>query len=121
MAEAARHDRKIVIEAAVPDAREIECAVLGNDDPQASIPGERDHPSLALVNSRHNSRTGPVDHHIVPAENALVDADWVEANLDNAFERRADIGVVRKEVDGVLGGATVVQSGVGQVNDRPAR
>jgi D-alanine-D-alanine ligase len=33
-------DRKIVIEAAVPDAREIECAVLGNDDPQASVPGE---------------------------------------------------------------------------------
>jgi D-alanine-D-alanine ligase len=24
----------------VPNAREIECAVLGNDDPQASIPGE---------------------------------------------------------------------------------
>jgi D-alanine-D-alanine ligase len=33
-------DRKIVIEACVPDAREIECAVLGNDDPQASVPGE---------------------------------------------------------------------------------
>ena len=33
-------DRKIVIEAAVPDAREIECAVLGNDDPQASVVGE---------------------------------------------------------------------------------
>jgi D-alanine-D-alanine ligase len=33
-------DRKIVIEAAVPDAREIECAVLGNDEPQASVPGE---------------------------------------------------------------------------------
>jgi D-alanine-D-alanine ligase len=33
-------DRKIVIEAAVPDAREIECAVLGNDAPEASIPGE---------------------------------------------------------------------------------
>jgi D-alanine-D-alanine ligase len=33
-------DRKIVIEAAVPNAREIECAVLGNDEPQASIPGE---------------------------------------------------------------------------------
>ena len=33
-------DRKIVIEAAVPDAREIECAVLGNDDPQASVAGE---------------------------------------------------------------------------------
>ena len=33
-------DRKIVIEAAVPDAREIECSVLGNDDPEASVPGE---------------------------------------------------------------------------------
>ena len=33
-------DRKVVVEAAVPHAREIECAVLGNDDPQTSIPGE---------------------------------------------------------------------------------
>jgi D-alanine-D-alanine ligase len=33
-------DRKIVIEAAVPQAREIECSVLGNDEPEASIPGE---------------------------------------------------------------------------------
>lgn len=37
---AAEFDRKIVIEAAVPEAREIECAVLGNDEPQASVPGE---------------------------------------------------------------------------------
>ena len=37
---ALQYDRKIVIEAAVPKAREIECAVLGNDDPQVSIPGE---------------------------------------------------------------------------------
>jgi D-alanine-D-alanine ligase len=37
---ALQFDRKIVIEAAIPKAREIECAVLGNDDPQASIPGE---------------------------------------------------------------------------------
>jgi predicted RNA-binding Zn ribbon-like protein len=34
---------------------------------QPSIPGERDHPSLALVNSRHNSRTGPVEHLDSPA------------------------------------------------------
>jgi D-alanine-D-alanine ligase len=33
-------DRKIVVEAAVPAARELECAVLGNDEPQASLPGE---------------------------------------------------------------------------------
>jgi D-alanine-D-alanine ligase len=37
---AAEFDRKIVIEAAVPGAREIECAVLGNDEPEASVPGE---------------------------------------------------------------------------------
>ena len=33
-------DRKVVVEAAVPRAREIECAVLGNDDPKTSVPGE---------------------------------------------------------------------------------
>jgi D-alanine-D-alanine ligase len=33
-------DRKAVVEAAVPRAREIECAVLGNDEPEASMPGE---------------------------------------------------------------------------------
>jgi D-alanine-D-alanine ligase len=37
---AASFDRKIVVEAAVPDAREIEVAVLGNDEPEASVPGE---------------------------------------------------------------------------------
>jgi D-alanine-D-alanine ligase len=37
---AAEFDRKIVIEAAVPSAREIEVAVLGNDEPEASVPGE---------------------------------------------------------------------------------
>jgi D-alanine-D-alanine ligase len=33
-------DRKAVIEASVPHIREIECAVLGNDDPVASVAGE---------------------------------------------------------------------------------
>ena len=37
---AGEFDRKVVIEAAVPDAREIECAVLGNDEPTASVAGE---------------------------------------------------------------------------------
>lgn len=44
MDEAARFDRKIVVEQGVGGkrgkAREIECAVLGNDHPQASVPGE---------------------------------------------------------------------------------
>jgi len=44
MEEAAKFDRKIVIEEGVGGkthkAREIECSVLGNDNPQASVPGE---------------------------------------------------------------------------------
>ena len=37
--EAARYDRKIIVEEGF-DAREIECSVLGNDEPIASVPGE---------------------------------------------------------------------------------
>jgi D-alanine-D-alanine ligase len=37
---AAEFDRKVIVEAAVPEAREIEVAVLGNDTPEASVPGE---------------------------------------------------------------------------------
>jgi len=38
--EAARYDRKLLVEVAVPAAREIEVSVLGNDEPIASVPGE---------------------------------------------------------------------------------
>ncbi len=34
-----QYDRKVLIEAAC-EGREFECSVLGNDDPQASLPGE---------------------------------------------------------------------------------
>jgi D-alanine-D-alanine ligase len=37
---AASFDRRIVVEEAVPNAREIECGVLGNSAPEASVPGE---------------------------------------------------------------------------------
>jgi D-alanine-D-alanine ligase len=44
MDEAARFDRKLVIEQGVggskAKAREIECSVLGNENPMASVPGE---------------------------------------------------------------------------------
>ncbi len=36
---AARYDRKIIVEEGL-DMREIECAVIGNEEPQASSPGE---------------------------------------------------------------------------------
>jgi D-alanine-D-alanine ligase len=40
MEEALRYTRKVLVELAMEGAREIECAVLGNDDPVASVPGE---------------------------------------------------------------------------------
>ncbi len=43
LAEAARYDRKLVVEQAIGGtgkARELEVAILGNDDPQASVVGE---------------------------------------------------------------------------------
>ncbi|MCO6451175.1 MAG: D-alanine--D-alanine ligase [Caldilineales bacterium] len=38
--DASAYDRKVVVEQAVANAREIEISVLGNDDPVASLPGE---------------------------------------------------------------------------------
>jgi D-alanine-D-alanine ligase len=40
MLEAATFDRRVLVERGVVDAREIEVAVLGNDKPEASVPGE---------------------------------------------------------------------------------
>ena len=38
--DAAGFDTKVLVEAAALDCHEVECAVLGNDDPEASIAGE---------------------------------------------------------------------------------
>ena len=40
LATAAQYDRKLLAERAAGNVREIECSVLGNDDPAASVPGE---------------------------------------------------------------------------------
>ena len=38
--EAALYDRRVLVERGIANPREIEVSVLGNDDPQASVPGE---------------------------------------------------------------------------------
>ena len=38
--EAAKYDRRIIVEQSIENCREIECAVLGNNEPKASIAGE---------------------------------------------------------------------------------
>lgn len=65
---AARYDRKIMVEEMV-DGREIECAVIGNDHPEASLPGEyviHDEGARFLDYTEKYSSTGNVDF-IVPA------------------------------------------------------
>ena len=65
---AARYDRKIILEQLV-DGREIECAVMGNDKPEASLPGEyviHDEAARFLDYTEKYSSTGRVEF-VVPA------------------------------------------------------
>jgi len=65
---AAEYDRKIIIEEAV-EMREIECAVIGNDKPEASLPGEyliRDDSKAFLDYTEKYSGTGN-NEFVVPA------------------------------------------------------
>jgi D-alanine-D-alanine ligase len=65
---AARYDRKIIIEELV-DGREIECAVMGNDKPRASLPGEyviHEESARFLDYTEKYASTGNVEF-IVPA------------------------------------------------------
>lgn len=65
---AAEYDRKIIIEECL-DMREIECAVLGNDEPRASLPGEyliRDDSKKFLDYTEKYSGTGN-NEFVVPA------------------------------------------------------
>ena len=65
---AARYDRKVIVEEGL-DAREIECAVLGNDDPRASLPGEyvvHDERGAFLDYTEKYGSTGHVEF-VVPA------------------------------------------------------
>jgi D-alanine-D-alanine ligase len=61
---AARYDRKIIVERGI-DAREIECSVLGNDEPEASVPGE-----IVPANEFYDYRAKYIDENsrlLIPA------------------------------------------------------
>lgn len=66
--QAAAFDRKIIVEEAL-SAREIECSVIGNDDPKASLPGEyliRDKNKAFLDYTEKYAGTGN-NEFVVPA------------------------------------------------------
>lgn len=65
---AAEYDRKIIVEEGL-NMREIECAVLGNDEPRASLPGEyviKDESKAFLDYTEKYSGTGN-NEFVVPA------------------------------------------------------
>jgi D-alanine-D-alanine ligase len=86
-------DRKAVVEAAVPDPREIECAVLGNDEPEASVPGEvipsREFYDYEAKYLDHGSRT------IIPADLDAATVARVQALALAAFRAIDAAGMSR--------------------------
>jgi D-alanine-D-alanine ligase len=65
---ASEYDRKVIVEEGL-DMREIECGVLGNDDPEASLPGEyiiHDESKKFLDYTEKYSGTGN-NEFVVPA------------------------------------------------------
>jgi D-alanine-D-alanine ligase len=90
---AASFDRRIIVEAAVPDAREIEVAVLGNDTPEASIPGEiipsREFYDYEAKYLDESSRT------VVPADLKAADQEAIRKMAVEAFRAIDCSGMAR--------------------------
>jgi D-alanine-D-alanine ligase len=102
MALAAEYDRKIVIEAGVADAREIECAVLGNDAPEASVPGEiipsREFYDYQAKYLDEGSRT------VIPADLTAPQTDAIRQMAIDVFRAVDAAGMAR--VDFLMEGRT---------------
>ena len=93
---AAQYDRKIVVEEAV-DAREIECAVIGNDEPKASLPGEyvvHDNSAGFLDYTEKYTKTGHVDF-VVPAPVSKALATRIQKMAIQAFQSIDGAGLAR--------------------------
>src|SRR5215207_6490032 len=93
---AARYDRKIIVEEGL-DAREIECAVMGNDEPESSLPGEyvvHDEQAKFLDYNEKYSSTGHVEF-VVPAPLPKRLAEKVRRNAVRAFKAIDGSGFAR--------------------------
>jgi D-alanine-D-alanine ligase len=93
---AARYDRKIIVEEGL-DAREIECAILGNDDPEASLPGEyvvHDERGAFLDYTEKYSSTGHVSF-VTPAPLPKATAERVRRLAVRAYKALDCAGLAR--------------------------
>ncbi len=93
---AAQYDRKIIVEESV-DAREIECAVLGNDEPIASLPGEyvvHDNSAGFLDYTEKYTTTGHVEF-VVPAPLSRSMSAKIQRMAIQAFQSVDGAGLAR--------------------------
>jgi D-alanine-D-alanine ligase len=93
---AAGYDRKVIVEEGL-DAREIECAVMGNDEPEASLPGEyvvHDEQAKFLDYTEKYSSTGRVEF-VVPAPIPKRLAEKIRRNAVRAFKSVDGAGFAR--------------------------
>lgn len=93
---AAQYDRKIIVEEEVV-AREIECAVLGNDEPQASLPGEYvvlDEAARFLDYTEKYTSTGRVSF-VVPAPVSKTVTAKIQRMAISAFQSIDGAGLAR--------------------------
>ena len=93
---AARYDRKVIVEEGL-DAREIECAVLGNDEPEASLPGEyvvHDERGAFLDYTEKYSSTGHVEF-VTPAPVPKAVAERVRRLAVRAYKSLDCAGLAR--------------------------
>jgi D-alanine-D-alanine ligase len=93
---AAEYDRKIIVEEAL-EMREIECAVIGNDAPRASLPGEyliRDENKAFLDYTEKYSGTGN-NEFVVPAPISNELADKIKELSIRAFKAIDGSGLAR--------------------------
>ncbi|HEX6126088.1 MAG TPA: D-alanine--D-alanine ligase family protein [Pyrinomonadaceae bacterium] len=93
---AAEYDRKIIVEEAI-EMREIECAVIGNDEPRASLPGEyliRDQSKAFLDYTEKYSGTGN-NEFVVPAPVSPELARKIQQMAISAFKAVDGSGLAR--------------------------
>ncbi|HKR58754.1 MAG TPA: D-alanine--D-alanine ligase family protein [Pyrinomonadaceae bacterium] len=93
---AAEYDRKVIVEELV-DGRELECAVLGNDEPIASLPGEyvvRDEAARFLDYTEKYSSTGHVEF-VVPAPVSKALSTKIQRLAIQAFQSVDGSGLAR--------------------------
>ncbi len=89
---AARYDRKVLVEQAI-DCREVECGVLGNDDPQVSVVGEI-VPSKEFYDYEAKYLDG-ASQLIIPAQIPDETAEFIRSAAATAFQSLDLSGLAR--------------------------